>query len=75
MQELGHEVFPVIKGALAYLLRILSSSIASHIEYDILQTSSLSNLPMDTSPSCNWHSSGVKDEVANLSEKVVLILG
>jgi hypothetical protein len=57
---------------LAYLLGIGCSPIASHVEHNILQTSSLSNLPMNTSASGDWHGSGVNDEIANLSEEVIL---
>jgi hypothetical protein len=63
---------PVTLKVLAYLLGIGSSSIGSHVENDILQASSLSNLPMNASASGYWHSSGVNDEVANLPEEVVL---
>jgi hypothetical protein len=57
---------------LAYLLSIGSSAIASHIEHNILQTSSLSNLPMNTSASGEWHGSSVNDKITNLPEEVVL---
>jgi hypothetical protein len=53
-------------------LSIRSTSVASHVEHNILQAGSLSNLPMNTSTSGDWHSGGVKNKVADLSEEVVL---
>lgn len=72
MQILEHKEFPALYKMLAYLLGIGSSAIASHIEYNVLQTSSLSNLPMNTSASGDWHGSGVNDEIANLPVEVIL---
>jgi hypothetical protein len=57
---------------LAYLLGIGSSAIASHVEHNILQTSSLSNLPMNTSASGDWHGRSINDKITNLPEEVVL---
>jgi hypothetical protein len=56
----------------AYLLGICSSSISSHVENDVLQTSSLSNLPMNTSASADRHGSNVNDKVTNLSVEIIL---
>ncbi len=72
LQKLEQKGFPALQEMLADLLGIGSSAIASHIEHNILQTSSLSNLPMNTSASGDWHGSGVNYEIANLPEEVIL---
>jgi hypothetical protein len=55
------------------LLSICCSSVGAHVEDNVLKRSSLSNLPMDTSASSDRHSRGVDDEVADLTEEIVLV--
>lgn len=58
---------------ISYLLSIGRSSISPHVEGDVLEGSSLSNLPMNTSTGSHRHGSKVEDEVPNLTIEVVLI--
>lgn len=55
------------------LLGIGSSSVGAHVEDNVLEGSSLSDLPVDTGTCSNRHSRGVDDEVADLTEEVVLV--
>ena len=71
-RQVGHEATRSIVHE-DTLLSIGRPSVGSHIEYNVLKRSSLGNLPMDTSTSSDRHSRSVDDEVADLSEEVVLV--
>lgn len=55
------------------LLSVGSARVGVHVEDNVLKTSGLSNLPVDTSASLGTQVGDVNDEVANLTEKVVLV--
>jgi hypothetical protein len=53
-------------------LLIRSSSIASHVENDILQACCLRHLPVDACTSAERHGCCVENKITDLAEKVVL---
>jgi hypothetical protein len=57
----------------AYLLGIGGSSIGSHVEDNVLERSGLRDLPVDTCTNTDGHCSGIYDEVADLTEEVILV--
>lgn len=70
--QVGHEAARTIVHEDS-LLCIGSSSIGTHVEDNVLERSSLGNLPVNTGSDSNRHRSGVDDEVADLAKEVVLV--
>ena len=55
------------------LLSVLGATILAHVEDDVLQARRLGNLPVETGAPVDGHLGEVDDEVANLTEEVVLV--
>jgi hypothetical protein len=70
--QIGHETTRAVVHE-DTLLAILVATISSHVENNVLQTSCLCNLPMNTSADIHRHCGSINDEVSNLTEKVILI--
>jgi hypothetical protein len=54
-------------------LNVGARAVGAHVEDDVLERGSLSNLPMDTSTSSDRHVRNVNNEVTDLTEEVVLV--
>lgn len=70
--EISHETTGAVVHEDTHL-SILLARVLNHVELDVLEGSSLGDLPVDTGTNSLGHTSQINLEVANLTEEVVLV--